>query len=436
MSTSERLKRLTDTSPKKAETTRRSEEIAMLRRRMEAIMTRRQTAGEPDRMPTERRFPRLKDFIPGEECINDAGVCFIQEHRLDVSSSHGRRRIKDIAGIDMQAASFMADDPSLAACLPDEGLFLDTETTGLAGGTGTMAFLIGLGWLDRGCFVVHQILARDFTEERAALTHLARIAQSRRFLVTFNGKTFDAGLLATRYIMNKLPDPLLRMPHLDLLYPSRRLIGHRLENCRLTTLEEQILGVARFNDLPGSEIPRRYFDWLRSGDARLLGDIFDHNRLDVVSLVALTGHLTEMLDYRFSPSQDARDRLALARMCLDRQQLRQAQSILEQLLHIDLIQIRREAHKLLSLLYKRTGRRDDAAALWRRMLEDNPNDLFAAIELAKFYEHHKCDYASALRLAETACEIADNPVVTVDRDALLHRRRRLLKLQAVCNRGE
>src|SRR5665647_576408 len=129
------------------------------------------------------------------------------------------------------------NNPCISQYCCSDALFLDTETTGPAGGTGTMAFLIGLGWFEEGHFQVRQILARDFGEEKAALTYLKEIAAHKKFLVTFNGKAFDVNLLTTRFIMNRMHSDLAALPHLDLLHPSRRILGHRLENCRLVTLE-------------------------------------------------------------------------------------------------------------------------------------------------------------------------------------------------------
>jgi len=331
----------------------------------------------------------------------------------------------------MEAASFLANDASLAGYRLEEGLFLDTETTGLAGGTGTMAFLIGLGWFDRERFIVRQIFARDFTEERAVLTHLAEIVSTRRFLVSFNGKTFDVGLLSTRYIMNRLHSPFPDLPHLDLLYPARRLIAHRLENCRLSTIEAQVLGLIRRNDVPGADIPQRYFDWLRGGDARLLQDVFAHNRLDIISLAALMGHLAALTQgSQDAAPADARDLLAVARLYAERQQTSQAQRLLSSLAQSREPALRKASRKMLSLLYKRTGRWEDAVDIWQKMIRDDPGDRFALIELAKWYEHRAQDHATALKLVGSALQQAGGCTTAVERDALLHRRQRLQRRQA------
>jgi uncharacterized protein YprB with RNaseH-like and TPR domain len=431
MSMIKRLQRLTGEPPRETENPDRSDDIAALRKRIDIIMARRPDHKPPLLRPADRLPHSLKDVIPGEDCINNAGVCFIQENQVDASARHGHRHIRDFSGLSMQAASFLANDGAFTGYRLEEGLFLDTETTGLAGGTGTMAFLIGLGWFDRERFIVRQIFARDFTEERAALTHLADVVGSKRFLVSFNGKTFDVGLLSTRYIMNRLQCPFSEMPHLDLLYPARRLIAHRLMNCRLTTIEERVLGLIRRDDVPGSEIPQRYFDWLRGGDARLLKDVFEHNRLDILSLAALMGHLAELTHGRRDTAHvDAHDLLAVARLYIERQDAWQAECLLTSVVQSCEAAARMEARKMLSLLHKRAGRWEDAVGLWQQMIRDQPGDLFALIELAKWYEHRAHDYAAALKLVGLALRQTDERAAMAEREALLRRRQRLQRRHA------
>jgi hypothetical protein len=426
MSVIKRLQRLTGESPRQAETPGQKEDIAALRRRVDAILARREKVRPTTVSPPHGRSPRLHEVIPGKDCRNAAGICFIMDHQMDASAWHGNRRIGEIAGLNMQAASLLANDRTLAGCRIEEGLFLDTETTGLAGGTGTLAFLIGLGWFEGGRFIVRQIFARDFTEERAALTHLAEMVGDRRFLVSFNGKTFDVGLLSARYILNRLRSPFPDIPHLDLLYPARRLVAHRLENSRLSTIEAQVLGLIRQNDLPGNDIPQRYFDWLRIRDPRLLQDVFTHNRLDIISLAALMDHLTALTHGRRDAAvTDARDLLAVARIFAERQQSEQAESLLKSVIESHAFTHRMEARKMLSQLHKRAGRWDSAVMIWQTLIQDDPGNRFALIELAKWYEHRAHDRSAALNLVECALQKAGEHIGPGEREALLHRRRRL-----------
>lgn len=174
-----------------------------------------------------------------------------------------------------------ANNPPWALITLPDALFLDTETTGLSGGTGTMAFLIGLGWFEEGRFHVRQIWRAISARSPAALACLQEIAAQKKFLVTFNGKAFDrqpAGYAL--HSSEPMPSSLHELPHLDLLHPARRLLGHRLENCRSGHAGGGHSGRRARRDIPGWEIPQRYFDWLeKARDPRLLADIFEHNRL-------------------------------------------------------------------------------------------------------------------------------------------------------------
>jgi uncharacterized protein YprB with RNaseH-like and TPR domain len=325
----------------------------------------------------------------------------------------------------MTAAALLANDPGIASFKASDALFLDTETTGLAGGTGTMAFLIGLGWFEDGQFHVRQILARDFGEEKAALTYLIEIAGRKKFLVTFNGKAFDVNLLAARFILNRLRSGLSSLPHLDLLHPSRRILGHRLENSRLVTLEAEVLGVEREGDIPGWEIPQRYFDWLRHRDGRLLASIFEHNRLDVVSMASLTAHLTEILTAReFIQNVHAGDYLAAARLLLKRRDSGGVEKILNMFDGRGRDEISAVSKKDLSFLYKRTGRRQEAAQIWRELISEPTADYSTISEMAKWLEHHVRDYRQAKELVEKALN-QNRDLSAGQRDSLLHRLKRL-----------
>lgn len=170
-------------------------------------------------------------------------------------------------------------------------LFLDTETTGLRG-AGTVAFLVGLGWLEpNGDFTVHQLLMRDYPEESDLLEHLADLLPRFDCIVSFNGKSFDIPLLRDRFTMARMPSPVHTLPQLDLLHAARRTWRPRLGQTTLGTLEQAILGVSRENDLPGAEVPERYFRYLKTGDAALLDDVLAHNEQDIRSLALLLAKL-------------------------------------------------------------------------------------------------------------------------------------------------
>lgn len=436
MSVITRLHRLTgEDKPEKGSKERhdrdRGEVVSDLKRRIEAIMSRR-PAG-PFRAAAEERFfdeggiRDLPEVIRGEVVMNDHGSCFVADGALEGKALHGARSVADMRGVDMNHLALLARDERLAGMDPAGALFLDTETTGLAGGTGTTAFLIGLGWFEGSSLVTRQIFLRDFSDEGAALAVLHQALRERTFLVTFNGKAFDVGLLATRFIMNRQENPFDGIPHLDLLFPSRRLLGHRLENCRLCTLEEQVLDLRRSGDIPGFEIPGRYFEWLRRRDGRLMEDVFEHNRIDVVSMAALSAHLADLVqgDPRNRRAVQE-DLLAAARLRLDRGDRAGGRRILEHLLGEEPRETALEAAKDLSLIHKRGGDWLKARALWERILTDRPGDPFALEELAKWWEHHARDYERALELVEQALAESGGRN-SIRRQALAHRRKRLLR---------
>jgi len=426
MSIKKRLQRLTGERPPNNRDLHRDVRIDALKKRIDFIMARRPAHTAFSAPPVGGAPVDIADIVAGEERSNEHGRFFLVRHTAGASVTHGCRCIGDLASLNMQAAALLANDPGLASLGCTDGLFLDTETTGLSGGSGTFAFLIGVGWFEGATFVTEQIFARDFSEERAALTFLQCLAQEKKFLVTFNGKSFDVSLLATRYIMNRLPDPLADLPHLDLLHSSRRLVGHRLDNSRLGTLEREVLGLRRRGDIPGSEIPQRYFDWLQRRDGRLMGDVFEHNRLDVISMATLMLHLTEILT--LDPDREGYvahgDILAAARLLVDRGCGHEGCRLLAVLMSSDDAHSAGEAGRMLSRVYKQAGRWDEAVDIWHTLHAKDPGDLFAVEELAKWYEHHERDFARALALVRDTLQgsVHLSPVAS---DALTHRLRRL-----------
>jgi len=425
MSTIKRLQRLSGENLSKNKSSFRSDEISDLRKRIESVMSRRHSA-VPPAPPRQYGTPLvLEEIIEGDEIHTPHGKFFISYGFYTGSSKHGRRRIREISAIDMNAVALLAKAPNLASYNLSDALFLDTETTGLSGGTGTLAFLIGLGWFENEAFVTKQIFARDFSEERASLSFLLDLAKKKMFLVTFNGKAFDVGLLSARFVLNRLPDFLSVMPHFDLLHPSRQLFGHRLENSRLTTLERDILGFHRDGDIPGSEIPQRYFDWLRRRDARLMVDVFEHNRLDIVSMAILTLHLSEMLKYNNKKmAEEHSDLLAVSALLHNRGDKPGSMIILESLIESDNPTIAYEARRMLSLIYKRSCHWNDAVRILKMMLSDDPGNVFAVVELSKLFEHKIHDFESAIDILNKALGCSSYKTHE-EYEALIHRLNRL-----------
>ena len=263
-----------------------------LERQLELL--RRRAVSPVARPLPSQRVPRgIEHYVEG--CIesNQRGEYFLARESLPFGRPYGNLRVGDVSASDLRSLDLFLEDGALPD--PADLIYLDTETTGLAGGTGTCAFLIGIGAVEGPDFVVRQFFLRDYPEEKAILAALAEVLSRYKGFVTFNGKTFDVPLLETRYTLARQRSPFGRMIHLDLLHPARRLWKLRLESCHLTHLEREVLGISRKGDVPGSEIPGIYFDYLRSGDARGLQPVFFHNSLDIVTLAALTAEMARIV---------------------------------------------------------------------------------------------------------------------------------------------
>jgi hypothetical protein len=283
-------------------------------------------------------------------------------------------------------------------------LFLDTETTGLAGGTGTYAFLVGAGRLEGDRFVLWQFFMRDLHEEPALLAALAPLLGDADGLVTYNGSGFDLPLLETRFVLARRPWP--ERWHLDLLAPARRLWGARLADCRLGTIERDVLGVARQDDVPGPLIPTLYFDYLRRRRVGALPRVFVHNRTDVLSLVALTAWLARALDAA-DPEGLAPDELAAIGGLWERADLPRALECYRRALSAGLDGPGAERVRLrLAWWEKRAARWDEALALWRAATRARRFDVRPWEELAKFHEHRSRDHAAARAIVTEALERA------------------------------
>jgi len=241
-----------------------------------------------------RRQPaRAKVALPAGEVLENAlGTCFLRRHRYALDTAHGTRSLRVVRGLDRARLAELSRDDVAGRLDLDACLFLDTETTGLAGGAGTVVFLCGVAWLEGDELVLEQVFLRAFAEEGAALLHVADRLAERPTLVTFVGKSFDRHRLAARMAMHRIPSGIVQAPHLDLYHLARRAYRQRLPDTRLRTVEESVLGVRRADDLPGAEAPAAWLAWL-DDETGPVDRVFEHNRLDVLSLVTLLGALAQ-----------------------------------------------------------------------------------------------------------------------------------------------
>ena len=280
---------------------------------------------------------------------------------------------------------------------PRRILYLDTETTGL-GGSRTVAFLVGMGFLGDNGFEVHQFLMRDYPEEPFLLKHVAAGLGKFDVLCTFNGTTFDVPLLESRLLMNRMDRSCLDLPHLDLLHMCRRLWKLRLGRCNLGRLEEVILGKPRVDDLPGSEVPQRYFTYLKTKRMELLEDILKHNAQDIASLCVLLNHMADLYRHpekiRFSEDVYSMGR-ALEK--LERtEDARRCYRLARRGRMGDL------AGSALAVSYRRTGEREEAVRIWQEMVRERRGGIEPYVELAKYEEHIRRNYTAALAWTEQA----------------------------------
>lgn len=313
-------------------------------------------------------------------------------------------------------------------------LFLDTETTGLSGGTGTHVFLVGVGQFSGSSFVTRQFFMRHPGDERAMLATLSDTLHDIGALVTYNGRSFDVPLLETRFRMHARE---LHLPpaHIDLLSPARAIWKHRLPSCSLGTIERQILGVVRTNDAPGWLIPQLYFDYLRHRRVETLDSVFEHNRLDIVSLARATG-IVRSYELGIARPEHPIDSLALALYRLRRHGSPNAATEIQACWTTASIpaDLRLRGLQSLSIWLKRQRRHDEAAIEWYRGLSDPSRiiRLYAAEELAKFLEHHARDHEKARDIARRG---ADGAALANDALALAAFERRLQRLERKLSRG-
>jgi hypothetical protein len=343
-------------------------------------------------------------------------------------------------------------------------LFFDLETTGLSGGAGTLAFLVGCGFFDADGFHTRQFFLSGYEAERELLDTLTALTERFNGLVTFNGRTFDVPLIETRYLFHRVGSPFAAMPHFDMLHPARKLwrrrsIGrpsHRDRwsdgrpgdgaSCALGALEEAILGVERFDDVPGFEIPSRYFNYLRTGDLAPLTAVFEHNRLDLLSLAALTAIAAQMADEGPSGAGSPHEALAMGHVYGRLGRWSDADACFARAAGLGDApwdprsvdrNIRADALRHLALERRRQHRYEDAAEAWRHLLEAGAGPALtqeARRALAIHHEHRVRDLQAARQFAERALASEQDPT---EAEALRHRLARLgRKLERTTGRWE
>jgi len=288
---------------------------------------------------------------------------------------------------------------------PDQWLFLDTETTGLSGGSGTYAFLVGVAWWESGGLEIEQFFMREYSEERALLLALRERIAEHPVLVTFNGKSFDWPLLETRYRMSRklsLPTP---RAHLDFLHPARNLWRLRLGSVRLSELERYVLGWDRGADLLSGLIPQLYFDYLRGGPPERLVPVLNHNQMDLRGLAALSTRILSLLSDAESLGQDGLELFGVSRICEKRGEHTRARNLYEKSIASILpTETDRVARRSLARIAKRQGDFDLACELWKDALGNSRHGYEAYEQLAIYYEHKARDPEQARQIVRQALD--------------------------------
>ena len=330
--------------------------------------------------------------------------------------------------LDPAALSLLAPGASQEIADPRRWLFLDTETTGITGGTGTYPFLVGLAWWDAGGLEIEQLFMRDYSDEHSLLVALAERIAERPVLVTFNGKSFDWPLLETRYRMTRAIRPPALRAHLDFLHPARNLWRLRIGSVRLAELELKVLGWNRGSDMNSWLIPEIYFDYLRGGSPKALLPIFHHNQMDLRGLAALAARVLSLLGSPDAHGGNALELYGVSRICERRGEALRARKHYAQSIARELpIETDRTARSSLARLAKRDGDFALALQLWESMLGNSREGLEAYEQLAIHYEHRAREPHRAAALTQKALlELRDaNRLGTIPSSDYQQRRQRL-----------
>jgi uncharacterized protein len=417
MNLRERLERLASVS--KPDQADRSQALHELRERLDRLL-------EPKKAYKRRELYPIEGLVKGEIVSTPHGEGFQVKEYFPSDYRYGEMNLAEILGIPTYPAHLLSRDERLKELDLQKTLFLDTETTGLTGGTGTFVFMVGLGYFYEGGFLIHQIFMRDYSEEKACLSLLNQFLESFQFLVTFNGRHYDIPLLETRFILSRMNSRIREMPNFDLLFPSRKIWKGAYENCRLVTLESKLLGMGREGDVPSEWIPQFYFEYIQTGDAREIHRVFYHNQMDILSMVGLMGriHLVYHDPHAARPAKGI-EHFSLGRLFWDHGLREKAIPCFEIALKRCNDDLAWEVMRWLSRAFKKTGQAERARSLWEEMVTwPYKRDGFPFVELAKYHEHHLKDFKKAIVFVEKALEQIP-PDRQKEIELLLHRRKRL-----------
>ena len=406
---------------------------------------------EQGRRPTGLARSKAARMFGGAVETGPAGPCIVIRRTYGRDHLYGRQRLGAYPVFSKGALDFLAGrrpeldrldvtDETTIECPPGSVVCFDLETTGLSGGAGTVAFLVGLGWFEGDTFHTCQYFLSHLADEARMLRAVAQVLAKADTVITFNGRSFDGPVTETRYAFHRQPSPLGALRHVDLLHPGRRL--WKGDECRLVRLERDVLGLHRVGDVPGSEIPARYVGFLREGDARRLAPVFEHNRLDLISLGVLTGVACRLVRNGVTATGGVSQAFGLGRLYENAGWTDRAVECYRAAAELDVPtdtewssrpsmtagagEARAEALGRLAGVYRRQRHHADAAELWTRLLAlSGVSDRLrreATVALAVHHEHRVRDLVAAERFAQAALRAEAHPG---RRRAVQHRLTRL-----------
>ncbi|MEN8905807.1 MAG: ribonuclease H-like domain-containing protein [Clostridiales bacterium] len=345
----------------------------------------------------------IDNLINGEYLANDFGECFLRKTIFSNDYNHGEINLNRIYEIDLEIVNL------LLSCNEnidiEKMLFLDTETTGLSSGTGTIAFLVGIGYFLEGNFILKQFFLKDYDQEPAMLNEFLDIVSNYEILVSFNGKAFDWNLLNTRLLLNRVKINDKNFLHLDLLHISRNIWNKKLESCRLASIEENILNIRRNNDIPGMFIPKLYFEYLQTRDGINMKRVIEHNEIDILSMITLLVKIIDICEDPIINSFDWYEIIGVGNIYEKRLNFNRAKDIFKHCTLSENKYIKVEAYKKLVNLYRKEKDYKNMGLCLNKIIKvsDLPT-INTMIDLAKFYEHKEKDYNTALKIVDRAIE--------------------------------
>ncbi len=405
-----------------------------IKNKLESLLTHRGVmSGSEWRRKVEDREQRrasgefeIQTAVPGEVVGEEEDGFYLVRTDFPLDTVHGNAALGAALDVAPEHIALSARDDGLAGFDASRAVFIDAETTGLAGGAGTVAFLVGAGYFVEGAFRLEQCFMRDYDDEEPMLAYLSGLFEGRETVVSYNGKSFDMPLLQTRFVQNRLRFHLGGALHFDLVHAARRFWKRRLGDCSLGNVERVVLGLERHGDVPGHEIPEIWFEYLRTRDARRLKGVFYHHRTDILSLVALTAWLAQCLDAPEGEGfEHVEDRLSLVRLHFVRREYHDAVSHGERLLEVEeTSSVRLECIETLAMAHKRLRDFGRMAEMWSLLLDESPGHLMARVEMAKHHEHRTRNLPEAERLCREAVqyfETRDALGRATEHDAAKHR---------------